>query len=132
MFIKSKKGFTLIESMMALAFVALAIAPMFTLQTTVFSTISSLANSMQQWVRGMQFMVIAFKQQKTSAKEFKLEKKEEAPQTILQYAYGPVSEKSSLSEIKGLYQQKVIAQYRAKDPHKKVMTRFVFKSEPLT
>lgn len=127
--IKNKKGFTLIESMAAIAMIGMILTPMFTLQMTVFSSVLRVADRFHRAIQAKQFSFSAYREQPPQSKNFKLEKKEDKPVSMLHYSFGPVNKKSSLARVKGIYRQEVIASGLDKGSPEGASLQFVFKSE---
>ena len=127
--IKNENGFSLIESMVAIAMIGMILTPMFVLQTTVFSSVARVADRFHRTIQAKQFLFAAYREQPPQAKEFKLEKKEEKPLSMLRYSFSPINKKSSLAKLRGIYRQEVIASGPDKQSPEGIALKFVFKSE---
>ena len=124
---KNNNGFTLIESMIAIAIVGFVLTPIFVLQTNVFSSALRVADRFHRNVQAAQFSFIAYRQQPPTAKDFKLERKEDKPTSTLRYAFEPVAKASSLAKEKGMYRQEVIAVGPDRDSPEGQSIHFIFK-----
>ncbi len=128
-FKNNKKGFSLIEGMIAIAIVGMILAPMFLLETNVFNAVARIAERFHRILLSKQFLFTAYKEQPPEAKEFKLEGKEETPLSMMRYSFAPVNKKSSLAKLQGMFQQEVITSgIDATSPEGKAV-QFIYKSE---
>lgn len=126
---KNEQGFSLIESMVAIAMIGLVLTPMFSLQTTVFSSVIRVADRIHRMIQAQAFVFTASREQPPHIRDFKLEKKEEKPKSTLRYSFGSVDKKSSLSKLKNIYRQEVVAEGPGKDSPQGNVILFVFKAE---
>ncbi len=108
MHFKNKNGFSLIEAMIAIAIIGMILSPMFILETNVFNAVARIAEKFHRILLSKQFIFIASKEQPSEAKEFKLERKEEKPTSLMRYSFAAVDKKSSLAKLQGIYRQEVI------------------------
>jgi prepilin-type N-terminal cleavage/methylation domain-containing protein len=105
----NKKGFTLIETIIAIAVIAFVFGPLFVMQGSVLQRVVQQSRKLQR-IFFMQFFAYKAEEQiKPGATQFNLEKKEEFPATILRYQLMPVDTRSSLKDIPGLHMQRVLA-----------------------
>ncbi len=105
---KNENGFSLIEAMIAIAIIGMILSPMFILETNVFNAVARIAEKFHRILLSKQFMFTVHQKQSPEAKEFKLEKKEEKPTSMMRYSFAVVDKKSSLAKLPGMYRQEVI------------------------
>ncbi len=129
MHFKSKPGATLIEAMIAVAIMGIILAPIFLLESSVFNAVGRGAEKFQRIIRSKQFLFTASKEQKPEVTEFKLEKKEENPVSVMRYTYAPVDKKSSLAKLNGMYRQEVITSGKDKRSPEGQAIQFIYKPE---
>jgi len=106
---KNQSGFTLIETLVAIAVIAFVLSPLFVMQGNVLERVVRESRKLQRVFFMKFFAYKAQEQIKPDVTQFTLEKKEEFPPTVLQYQLMPVDQRSSLKNIPGLHMQRVIA-----------------------
>lgn len=111
---KNRSGFTLIETLLALALFAMSILPILMLQTRMLTAIANYSGRMHRVMLMHNFMLNARREfiQKTDAQQFTLEKKVDFPETILRYKVVPASQTAAFKQIHGLYTERVEAEWR--------------------
>src|SRR3990167_2362700 len=129
MHFKNKKGFSLIEAMIAITIIGMVLAPIFILEANVFNAVARVAEGFHRIVRSKHFMVGAYKEQPAESKEFKLERKEENPTSIMRYTFSPVDKKSSLAKLNGMYRQLAITTGADAKSPEGVAIQFIYKPE---
>lgn len=106
---KNKKGFSLIETIIAIAVIAFVFGPLFVMQGTVLQRVVEESRKLQR-IFFMQFFAYKTQEQiKPGATQFNLEKREVFPPTVMRYQLMPVNQQSSLKDIPGLHMQRVLA-----------------------
>lgn len=128
MIFSDKKGFTLIEAMMAIAIAGLVMAPVFMLQDTAFSSVVRVAEQFQRLLFAKQFLYMARQEQKDDTTNFSLERNENNPKTILRYSLGKAPQNSTLTKQKNLYFEKVVA--RGLQPNDPSVTLITLRFKP--
>ena len=123
------EGFSLIESLAAIVIIGLVLTPIFTMETTVFNAVVSMAEQFHRTMQAGQFLFIAAQQQPPEAKEYSLERKDEKPISMIKYRFKPIDKKSKLAGFKNLYQQEAIANGRDKGAPEGRVIQFVFKPD---
>ena len=111
---KNRSGFTLIETLLALALFSMTILPLFRLQTQLLLGVSSFSFRMHRIMLMKNFIYEARKvlREKEEVTQFVLEKKIVDPETRKSYTLEPLSEKSVLKHTKALYREQVIAEWQ--------------------
>lgn len=127
---KNHKAFTLIEAMFAIAITALVLTPLFILQSTILQQVSRASNKISRIFIAKQFMHEARQAIPLDTQKFTLEKKIDNPLTFLKYEINPLSEKSSLAQIKNLYIEHIIITWEDGTKKKKnKLVSFIYKPE---
>ena len=107
---KSREGFTLIETLLALSVMALLLTPLYLAQGTILRSVAFVSTKMQRVFFMKSFFFDArAAAEKQEAKEFVLEKKVDDPLMRLKYALSPVKKDSSLARFKGMHIERVRA-----------------------
>ncbi len=111
---KNHSGFTLIETLFALAIFALSILPMLMLQSRMLMSIATFSDRMHRTIIMKNFVFLARRAylEKEDATQFSLEKKIESPATVLRYKVEPVSDTSALKRVAALYTERVTAEWQ--------------------
>ena len=125
--LSAKKGFTLIEAMLAVTIVALIVAPIFVLEDTLFNAVSRTAKQFHRFLFAQNFMMQARMEQKPGSTNFSLERREENPATILKYTLDKLPGNSSLKAVKNLYVEKVEAKGQEKTSPTVTLLSFQFR-----
>ena len=128
-FKNNRKGFSLIEGMIAIAIVGMILAPMFLLESNVFNAVARIAERFHRILFSKQFLFTAYKEQPPEAKEFKLEGKEKTPLSMMRYSFAPVNKKSSLAKLQGMFQQEVITSGIDETSPEGKAVQFIYKPE---
>ncbi len=130
---KNRSGFTLIETLFALALFALSVVPLIMLQSRMLLTIGTYSERVHRSIVMKNFVFQARREflKKEDAKQFSLEKKIENPDTVLRYKVNPVSDKSMLKRVGALYGEQVTAEWQ-EDGRKQqeTLTAIFFKAPP--
>ncbi len=109
LFYTNKKGFTLIETIIAIAIIAFVFGPLFVMQGGVLQRVVKQSRKLQR-IFFMQFFAYTAQEKiKPGATQFNVEKKEAFPETIMRYQLMPVDQNSSVKDISGLHMQRVLA-----------------------
>jgi prepilin-type N-terminal cleavage/methylation domain-containing protein len=110
---KSRDGFTLIETLFALAIFALSMVPLLMLQSRMLLSIANFSERMHRIVIMKNFMFESRREflKKEDAKQFSIEKKIDFPATVLRYKIDPISDKSALKRVKAVYNERVTAEW---------------------
>ncbi len=111
---KNHSGFTLIETLFALALFALSMVPIIMLQSRMLFTVATYSERMHRSIVMKNFVFQARREflKKEDAKQFSLEKKIENPDTVLRYKVNPASDKSMLKRVAALYSERVTAEWQ--------------------
>lgn len=112
---KNKVGFTLIEVMFALAIAAFILTSLYILQSGALTGVLKYSAHYHRMIYAKNFLLNTrrVREESKNTKQFKLEKKEEDPETYLKYSFGLV-EKGSLKELKTIFVEKVEINNEAK------------------
>ncbi len=129
MHFKNKQGFSLIESMLAVAIMGLVLTPMFVLENNVFNGVFRMAEQFHRMIFAQNFLYVAQRQEPIESTKYSLERKEDKPLSMLRYTLSPVDKRSSLSPMKRLYKQQVEASGLEKTSPKASAVHFIFKPE---
>jgi prepilin-type N-terminal cleavage/methylation domain-containing protein len=124
-------GFTLIEPVMAVAIMGIVLAPMFLLETNVFTAMARSAERFHRLIFAKNFLYTAQQQEPIESSNYTLEKKEDRPLSMVRYSLQPISPQSSLGGIKRLYRQEVVASGLQKDSPEARIVHFIYKPEPV-
>lgn len=123
---RNKRGFTLVDVMIAIAIVGIVLTPMFVLQTNVMGGVIRYSERFQRLLFAKNFIINAQEKQPLSATDYTLEKKEDRPHTMLGYSFKPVAKESSLAQPRYIYRQYVLA--KNNDPQETAsLVQFVYK-----
>lgn len=106
-YFKNHNGFTLLETVFALAIAAIVLTPLFILQGTLLQRVSDSAIHMQRLFFAKDFLYRTHKETDPDEQEVDREKKIEDPAMIAQYTLKSIEKKSSLAGIPGLLTQQV-------------------------
>lgn len=111
---KNRSGFTLIETLFALALFALSMVPIIMLQSRMLLTVATYSERVHRSIAMKNFVYQARREflKKDDAQQFSLEKKIENPDTVLRYKVNPVSDKSVLKRVAALYSERVTAEWQ--------------------
>jgi hypothetical protein len=126
---KNNAGFSIIEAMMAITIIGMVLAPIFILETNVFTAVGRLAEGFHRIILSKQFMFVAYKQQTPESKEFKFEKREENPIAMMRYTFTPIDKQSSLAQLTGMYRKQVITSGFEKTSPEGMAVQFVYQPE---
>ncbi len=130
-FKNSSAGFTLIEAMIAITIMGMVLAPMFLLETNVFNGVARMAEKFERLVFAKQFFYSAQQQELPQATDYRVEKKEERPLSMVRYSLKPIDKQSSLAGVQRLYKQEVVANgLEAQSPQAQIV-HFIYKPEPV-
>jgi len=130
---KNRSGFTLIETLFALALFALSIVPLLMLQSRMMVTIASYSERMHRSIIMKNFVFTARREflKKEDAKQFSLEKKIDTPATVLRYKVEAVADKSTLKRVAALYNERVTAEWQEGNrSQQETLTAIFFKPPP--
>ena len=127
MHFKNKQGFSLIESMLAVAIMGLVLTPMFILENNVFNGVFRMAEQFHRMLFAQNFLYVAQRQEPMESTKYSLEHKEDNPFSMLRYTLSPIEKGSSLSPMKRLYKQQVEASGLEKTSPKSSVIHFIFK-----
>jgi prepilin-type N-terminal cleavage/methylation domain-containing protein len=130
-FRNNNHGFTLIEAMIAVAIMGIILAPMFLLETNVFNAMARTAEQFHRLIFAKNFLYTAQQQEPLESTAYTLEKKEDRPLSMVRYQLQPIQQQSSLSSIKRLYRQEVVASGVQKGSPEGRIVHFIFKPEPV-
>ncbi len=131
MYSKSNEGFSLIEAVIAVAIIGMVLTPMFVLETNVFNSVARNAERFHRLIFAKDFLYMAQREEPIASKDYKLERKENNPLSMVRYALAPVAKNSSLSRVKRLFKQQVVASGLERTSPEATIIHFVFKPEPM-
>ncbi|HEV2916961.1 MAG TPA: prepilin-type N-terminal cleavage/methylation domain-containing protein [Candidatus Babeliales bacterium] len=114
MHLQNRSGFTLIETLLALALIGLIIAPMMLQQGTVLDSVYRISRRLEYTYAAQQFWYEAHAQMNLHATNFSLEKKLDDG-TILTFSRGPLDSKSPLAKQKYILQERVTIAWKEFD-----------------
>jgi prepilin-type N-terminal cleavage/methylation domain-containing protein len=124
---KNTNGFTMMESIFAVAIIAVVLTPIFILQGNTLRNVATIANYMQRLFFAADFLQQARQTQAPIVRQFMLEKKENNPQTILKYELSS-TQNPALKDIPGILQEKVTITWQ-EDRHRRsdALVSYVYK-----
>jgi prepilin-type N-terminal cleavage/methylation domain-containing protein len=118
-------AFTLIEVMLAMAIAASMMTAIFILQSGALAAVLRYSTDYMRMVHAKNFLLDTRRKREESKnpKQFKLEKKEDEPETFLRYSFGDVKE-TTLKSFDNLYIEKVDIAHEArqKEPNATLFT----------
>ncbi len=122
-----KQGSIFLETMLALAVLALILSAVFALQLSVFQRVVTNTYRFSRFVAMGSVFQEALQDRVFEKKIMHYEKKIEDPEQIIILDREPVNAKSSLARFKKLYIQKALGQWNdTKGNHQEVVVDFVF------
>ena len=124
---KNKSGFTLVETVIAVAIMALTVTPMFVLETNVFNAVVRWGEQFNRLLFAKAYIYTAVEKESPGSTDYSVEKKEDNPLSMVRYTRKPVSKKSALASIKNLYWQESVASGLASASPQARIVSFVFK-----
>jgi len=128
MHFKNHSGFTLIETMFAIAITAIVLTPLFILQGTILQQVSRASHKIERIFLAQQFMDEAKRAMPLDTRKFTLEKKIDNPTTFLKYEIRPIPPQSSLAQINDLYIECVTISWKDEIQQKQSkIVNFVYK-----
>lgn len=126
-----KPGFTLIEAMIAITIMGMVLAPMFLLETNVFNGVVRMGEQFERLLFAKYFLYIAQQQESQESTDYTLEQKKDRPLSMVRYTLKPIAQQSSLSPIKRLFKQEVIASGMVRGSPQANFVCFIYKPEPV-
>ena len=131
MHLKNHKGFTLLETVIALAVASIVLIPLFVLQGTMLERVSQASTQLQRLFFAKDFLYQSCKEnqtEKSTADTVKKDKNNDDPKTVIQYNKQKPLSKSLFKEYDGLMSESVgyTWQWQGKDYTDTLIT-FTFK-----
>ncbi len=123
------KGFSLIETLMAIVVIGLVLAPLFVQESLIFNSVSDMAHRFRRFLFAQQFLYDARRAQPVAARDFSLDRREENPPMQIKYRLMPVPEQSVLARKKTVCREQVSAADSGRDGARELIINFVFKPE---
>lgn len=105
---KNINGFSMMESIFAVAIMAIVLTPIFILQGNTLRNVANMAKQMQRLFFAADFVQQARQSQTPVVRQFTLEKKENNPPTVLKYELGSAEKNPAIKDIPGILQEKVV------------------------
>jgi prepilin-type N-terminal cleavage/methylation domain-containing protein len=99
---KNKSGFTLIETLLSTAIMALILTPVLTSESTIFQSVIRRSRSFERFFQAQQFMLQTRRTVKKDARQMLVEKKVFKPDTMLKYELKEVQADSALASTRDL------------------------------
>src|SRR5439155_24077331 len=104
---KNTDGFTMMESIFAVAIMAMVLTPIFILQGNTLRNVANMAKRIQRLFFMTDFVQQARQAQAPTLRQFTLEKKENNPPTVLKYELGSAEKNPAFKDIPCVLQEKV-------------------------
>lgn len=123
------KGFTLIETLLAVAIMGIILSPIFILHGAVLKRVGRASASFNVLLQGKHLMGEARQKQEPGAQEFSLDKKSDNPVATLRYELQKgLDKKSSLASFEGLHKELVTMTWndQGQQRHERLVT-FTYK-----
>ncbi len=127
---KNRRGFTLIEAMVAVAIAAIILTPLFILQGVVLQNVGRMSRTLHRIFWAQHFLYEARRIKDPEVRDFTLEKKIEDPECVLKYELKAVAKKSSLSQIADIRKEQVTITWQdQRRTREEQIISFVYKPE---
>lgn len=115
MALQNRKGFTLVEVMLAIAIIGMLLTPMLFLEQLILGQSWRVSSRFHRFSLAQKFLYDAREKQPIGATQFSLETRENDPPVTLVYRIESVEKTSSLSSVAGLYNERVTLSWREND-----------------
>lgn len=106
-FKNKKKGFSLIEALLAIALVGIVLTPLFILQGASLRSVARLSRHLHRIYAAERFLFESQRSVALNVRQLVLEKKLEDPQTVLKYELRDISKESSLKDVHDIVAEQV-------------------------
>lgn len=127
---KLRRGFSLIEAIVALLIIGVVVGSLFKLQGQLFRGTFT-AHNLYERIAIIRNAFVRADQEEWYTKSKSKEYKDEGPQTKITYSFSKVSEQSAFKKIKNLYSERVDAEWpELRGTHKDTFVSFRFYIEP--
>lgn len=124
------KGFTLIESLMATAVMAILLTPLLVTQGTILQNLVRAGANLQRIFLAQNFLIDA-RIEAGESRKFSYEKKIEEPPTQFKYQVEPLAKKTSIKDVEGLVQERVTISWdMGKQKNQEVLIAYRYQPEP--
>lgn len=129
--LKNKDGFLTFEALMAMTIVGFIITPLIVMEISALTQVAKKTRSLERLFFMKRFLLTSRREQKDEPQSFTSNGTESDPATDLVYTLNPVPQKSALSSVNGLLQEKIEAiDTTNKKKQTSSIISFIYRPEP--
>jgi prepilin-type N-terminal cleavage/methylation domain-containing protein len=127
---RPKKGFTLIEVLLALAIIGMVLTPILMIQSMIVRNTSKYSRLITRILQGKKFLIDSEIALTADLDQSTAEKKVFNPETSMKYEMNKIPDGSALKKFKRIYKEAVTLQWRDQQGrHQEQIVTFIFRPE---